>query len=128
MKIKTIQTEKAPTPAGHYSQAVVYNGLVFVAGQLAIDPQTGEKKLGSIEEQTEQALKNVGEILKAAGSDLSLVLKMTVFVTDIGLWGRVNEVYSRVMGEHRPARAVIPIRELHHGFLIEIEAIAATEE
>ena len=128
MKIRTIQTEKAPTPAGHYSQAVVYNGLVFVAGQLAIDPQTGERKLGSIEEQTEQALKNVSEILKAAGSDMKLVLKMTVFVADIGLWERVNEVYSRVMGEHRPARAVIPTRELHHGFLIEIDAIAATDE
>jgi 2-iminobutanoate/2-iminopropanoate deaminase len=128
MKIRTIQTEKAPIPAGHYSQAIVYNGLVFVAGQLAIDPQTGERKLGSIEEQTEQALKNVSEILKAAGSDLKLVLKMTVFVTDIGLWERVNEVYSRVMGEHRPARAVIPTRDLHHGFLIEIDAIAATDE
>jgi len=128
MKIRTIQTEKAPIPAGHYSQAVVYNGLVFVAGQLAIDPQTGERKLGSIEEQTEQALKNISEILKAAGSDLKLVLKMTVFVTDIGLWERVNEVYSRVMGDHRPARAVIPTRDLHHGFLIEIEAIAATAE
>jgi len=128
MRISTIQTEKAPTPAGHYSQAVVYNGLVFVAGQLAIDSQTGEKKLGSIEEQTEQALKNVSEILKAAGSELNLVLKMTVFVTDIELWERVNEVYSRVMGEHRPARAVIPTRDLHHGFLIEIDAIAATAE
>ena len=59
---------------------------------------------------------------------MNLVLKMTVFVTDIGLWERVNEVYSRVMGEHRPARAVIPSRDLHHGFLIEIDAIAATEE
>lgn len=128
MKIRTIQTEKAPIPAGHYSQAVVHNGLVFVAGQVAIDPQTGERKLGSIEEQTEQVLKNVGEILKAAGSDMNLVLKMTVFVTDIGLWERVNEVYSRVMGEHRPARAVIPSRDLHHGFLIEIDAIAATND
>ncbi len=128
MKIRTIQTEKAPIPAGHYSQAVVYNGLVFVAGQLAIDPQTGERKLGSIEEQTEQVLKNVSEILKAAGSDMKLVLKMTVFVADIGLWERVNEVYSRVMGEHRPARAVIPTKELHHGFLIEIDAIAATDD
>jgi 2-iminobutanoate/2-iminopropanoate deaminase len=128
MIIRTIQTENAPIPAGHYSQAVVYNGLVFVAGQLAIDPHTGQRKLGSIEEQTEQALKNVSEILKAAGSDMKLVLKMTLFVTDIGLWERVNEVYSRVLGEHRPARAVIPSRDLHHGFLIEIDAIAATDE
>jgi 2-iminobutanoate/2-iminopropanoate deaminase len=125
MEITTIHTQNAPTPAGHYSQAVVYNGLVFVAGQLAIDPQTGEKKLGSIEEQAEQVLKNVGEILKAAGSDLSRVLKMTVYISDISLWGAVNEVYARMMGEHRPARAVIPTRELHHGFLIEIDAVAA---
>jgi 2-iminobutanoate/2-iminopropanoate deaminase len=126
MEITTVRTQDAPTPGGHYSQAVVYNGLVFVAGQLSIDPLTGEKKLGSIEEQTEQALKNVGAILKAAGSDLSRVLKMTVYVSDIDLWGRVNEVYARVLGEHRPARAVIPTKELHYGFLIEIEAVAAT--
>ncbi|CAN5659869.1 MAG: RidA family protein [Pyrinomonadaceae bacterium] len=128
MKIRTINTEKAPNPAGHYSQAVVYNGLVFVAGQLAIDPQSGERKLGSIEEQTEQVLKNVEEVLKAAGSDMTLVLKMTVFIADISLWERVNDAYSRVMGEHRPARAVIPTKDLHHGFLIEIDAIAATDD
>ena len=126
MEITTVHTQNAPTPAGHYSQAVVHNGLVFVAGQLAIDPRTGERRLGSIEEQTEQALKNVGEILKAAGSDLSRVLKMTVYISDIELWGRVNEVYARVLGEHRPARAVIPTKELHYGFLIEIDAVAAT--
>jgi 2-iminobutanoate/2-iminopropanoate deaminase len=126
MEIKTISTQNAPTPAGHYSQAVVYNGLIFVAGQLAIDARTGEKKLGSIEEQTEQVLKNVSEILRAADSDLSRVLKMTVYISDISLWDRVNAVYARAMGEHRPARAVIPTRDLHHGFLIEVEAIAAT--
>ena len=126
MEITTVNTKDAPPPAGHYSQAVVYHGLVFVAGQLATDPQTGEKRLGSIEEQTEQALKNVGEILKAAGSELSRVLKMTVYISDIELWGRVNEVYARVLGEHRPARAVIPTKELHYGFLIEIDAVAAT--
>ncbi|HEY0171907.1 MAG TPA: Rid family detoxifying hydrolase [Pyrinomonadaceae bacterium] len=125
MEIKTVNTRNAPSPGGHYSQAVVYNGLVFVSGQLSIDPRTGEKKLGSIEEQTEQVLKNVGEILKAAGSDMSRVLKMTVYVSDIGLWEAVNEVYARVLGEHRPARAVIPTGELHYGFLIEIDAVAA---
>lgn len=128
MDIELIHTSNAPSPAGHYSQAVVYNGLVYVAGQLSIDPQTGEKKLGSIEEQTEQTLNNVGEILRAAGSDLSRVLKMTVYISDINLWGAVNEVYARIMGAHRPARAVIPTRELHHGFLIEIDAIAATRD
>ena len=84
--------------------------------------------MGSIEEQTEQALTNVSEILKASGSDLSLVLKMTVYVSDLGLWQRVNAVYARVMGDHRPARAVIPTKELHYGFLVEIDAIAATRD
>ena len=128
MDIKRIQTPNAPTPAGHYSQATVYNGLVFVAGQLSIDPATGERKLGSIEEQTEQALNNVHAILQAAGSDWSSVLKMNISVADINLWDAVNKVYARVLGEHRPARAVIPTGPLHHGFLIEIEAIAVTEQ
>lgn len=120
-----ILTPDAPQPAGHYSQAVVHNGLVFVAGQLAIEPHTGERKTGSIEEQTEQALKNVAAILQAAGSDLTKVLKTTVYISDIELWGQVNAVYAQFFGEHRPARAVIPVGNLHHGFLIEIEAIAA---
>jgi 2-iminobutanoate/2-iminopropanoate deaminase len=126
MEIKPVLTSKAPAPAGHYSQAVVFNGLVFVAGQLAIDPHTGERLTGPIEEQTEQCLKNIGEILRAAGSDLSRVLKMTVYISDIELWGAVNAVYARMMGDHRPARAVVPVKELHYGFKIEIEAIAAT--
>jgi 2-iminobutanoate/2-iminopropanoate deaminase len=128
MEIKPIQTANAPNPAGHYSQAIAYGGLVFVAGQLSIDPESGEKKLGSIEEQTEQVLKNIGAILRAANSDLSRVLKMTVYVSDISLWGAVNTVYARIMGEHRPARAVVPVKELHHGFLVEIDAIAATND
>jgi len=126
MEIKRIETKDAPAAGGHYSQAVVHNGLVFVSGQLAIDPKTGERKLGSIEEQTEQVLKNVESILKAANSDFSRVLKMTVYVADIELWSAVNEVYARVLGEHRPARAVIPTGKLHYGFLIEIDAVAAT--
>ena len=128
MDIAPVSTPNAPTPAGHYSQAIKHNGLVFVSGQLSIDPQTGEKKLGSIEEQTEQVLRNIEAILKAADSDLSKVLKMTVYVADIELWGGVNTVYARVMGENRPARAIVPTGALHYGFLIEIEAIAATSD
>jgi 2-iminobutanoate/2-iminopropanoate deaminase len=128
MEINLVNTPNAPAPGGHYSQAVVCNGLVFVSGQLSIDPQTGEKKLGPIEQQTEQVLRNVSEILKAANSDLSRVLKMTVYVSDIDLGSAVNQVFARVMGEHRPARAVIPTRDLHYGFLIEIDAIAAAYE
>ena len=122
--IVEISTPNAPRPAGHYSQAIVHGNTVYVSGQLAIDPQTGEKRLGSIEEQTEQALKNVAEILKAANSDISQVLKTTVYVSDIALWERVNAVYAKFFGEHRPARAVVPTRNLHYGFQIEIEAIA----
>jgi 2-iminobutanoate/2-iminopropanoate deaminase len=126
MEIRPILTPEAPAPGGHYSQAVVYNGFVFVAGQLAIDPKTGERLTGSIEEQTEQCLKNIDAILQAAGSGLSRVLKMTIYISDIELWGAVNSVYARVMAEHRPARAVVPVKDLHHGFKIEIESIAAT--
>lgn len=127
MEIRNINTSNAPTASGHYSQAVVYDGLVFVSGQLSVDPRTGERKLGTIEEQTEQALRNVSSILEAAGSSLSRVLKVTVYVADINLWGAVNEVYARVFGEHRPARAVVPTGALHYGFLVEIEAIAAAD-
>jgi 2-iminobutanoate/2-iminopropanoate deaminase len=128
MQIKTVTTADAPTPAGHYSQGVIYNDLVFVSGQLSIDPQTGDKRFGPVEDQTELALRNVEAILKAANSDLSRVLKVTIFITDIDLWGAVNSVYARVFGEHKPARAIIPCGPLHHGFLIEIEAIAAQNE
>ena len=124
-EIKKILTPNAPAPGGHYSQAIVHNGLVYVAGQLPIDARTGEKQLGSIEAQTETVLKNISEILRAADSDLSRVLKMTIYVADIALWAQVNTIYARVMGEHRPARAVVPVKELHYGFLIEVEAIAA---
>lgn len=127
MGIKRINTPNAPQPAGHYSQATVNNGLVFVAGQLSIDPKTGEKKLGSIEEQTEQALSNVHAILQAAGSDWERVLKMNISIADIELWEAFNKTYARVLGENRPARAVIPCGKLHHGFLIEIEAIAVSD-
>lgn len=122
-----VSTQNAPKPAGHYSQAIIHNNIVYVSGQLPIDPRTGEKRLGSIEEQTEQALKNVSEILKAAGCNLNRVIKTTVYVSDIKLWGRVNAVYSNFFGDHRPARAVVPTRDLHFGFQIEIEAIAAVE-
>lgn len=127
-EIRRIQTPGAPTPAGHYSQATVHGGLVYVAGQLAIDPVTGERKLGSIEEQAERTLLNVQAVLEAAGSDWSRVLKVTVYVADISLWGAVNTVYARILGPHRPARAIVPTKELHHGFLVEVDAIAATRD
>lgn len=125
MDIRQVTTTEAPAPAGHYSQAVVYGGLVYVSGQLPIDPRTGEIQVGTIEEQTEQVLRNVGAVLRAAGSGLDRVLSMTVYVSDVELWPAVNAVYARVMGEHRPARAVVPVGKLHHGFQIEVETVAA---
>lgn len=120
-----IETEAAPRPAGHYSQAVVHNGTVYVSGQLPIDPRTGERRLDSIEAQARQALANVSAVLDAAGARLADVLKVTVYISDIGLWDRVNRVYAEFFGDHRPARCVVPTRELHFGFQIEIEAVAA---
>ncbi|MEL7123355.1 MAG: RidA family protein [Bacteroidota bacterium] len=122
-----ISTDQASQPGGHYSQATVYNGLVFVSGQLPITPD-GEKVLGSIEEQTRLVLDNVKAILEAADSGLDHVLKSTVYVSDVSNWGKVNEVYTEYFGAHRPARAVVPTGPLHYGFLIEMEVVAAQKE
>jgi 2-iminobutanoate/2-iminopropanoate deaminase len=124
-RIERVETRTAPIPAGHYSQALIHEGIIYVAGQLPIDPATGVRQLGSIEAQTEQVLRNLAAIVEAAGSDLSRVLRTTVYVADITLWERVNAVYQQVFGSHRPARTVVPVPTLHHGFLIEIDAIAA---
>lgn len=123
--MKTISTPQAPKPAGHYSQAVVCGGVVYVAGQLGTDPTAPGAPPGDAGAQTRQALMNVRAILETAGSALAHVLQMTIYVTDIALWGEVNEAYAAVMGEHRPARAIVPIGPLRGGFVVEIQAIAA---
>ena len=123
--MKKILTAKAPPPAGHYSQAVEMNDLIFVSGQLPINPVSGEKHIGAVEEQTELSIKNLEQILLDSGSDLNHVIKTTVYISNINLWDRVNTVYARLFGSHKPARSVVPTRELHFGFQIEIEAVAA---
>src|SRR6056297_961227 len=120
-----IKTQAAPKPAGHYAQAVTHMGLVFVSGQLPVDPHKGPGAVGSIEDQTTQVLSNLEAVLTAAGCRKQDVLKTTVYIADISLWDRVNEVYAQFFGSHRPARAVVPSRELHFGYQVEIEAIAA---
>jgi 2-iminobutanoate/2-iminopropanoate deaminase len=125
--VKVIFTENAPRPAGHYSQAIAHGDTIYLSGQLPVEPKSGEKKTGPIEEQAEQVLKNMAEILQAAGSDLNHVLKVTVYIADISLWERLNAVYARFFGEHWPARAVVPTPNLHFGFLVEIDAIAAAK-
>jgi len=126
--MKQISTAKAPKPAGHYSQAIVHNGMVYVSGQLPINPESSEKNVGSIEEQTLQVLENVKQILIAGNSDISQIVKVTIYVSDISLWTRVNEVYSHFFGDHKPARVVVPTKELHYGYQIEVDAIAAVME
>lgn len=122
--MKTIQPENQPQPKGHYSPGIEHHGIIYVSGQLPMDLETRVPFTGSIEEQTELALRNVEAVLLAAGSRLNRVLQMTIYVSDMELWGRVNETYARVMGDHRPARAIVPVKELHFGTLIEIQAIA----
>lgn len=127
MNLRRIQPTNLPAPTGHYSPAVEFGGLVFVSGQLPSNPATGEMETGSIEVQTELALRNVENILLAAGSDLEHVLQMTIYISDMDLWDQVNAVYQRILGEHRPARAIVPVKTLHFGTQIEIQAIAAVK-
>lgn len=123
--MKKIQPENQPQPKGHYSPGVEHNGLVYVSGQLPMTLDTREPFTGSIEEQTELALRNVEAVLHAAGSDLQNVVQFTIYVSDMELWGAVNATYARVLGDHRPARAIVPVKDLHFGTKIEIQAIAA---
>ncbi len=123
--MKVITTDLAPSPAGHYAQAVHHGGLLWVSGQLPINPATGAQVHGSIEDQTTTVLRNLEQIVLAGGSRRDQVLRATVYVTDIALWPRVNAVYAAFFGDHRPARTVVPVPALHHGFLIEIDAVAA---
>nr|AIA13462.1 Endoribonuclease L-PSP [uncultured bacterium] len=120
-----IKLPDTPEPKGHYSSAVVHNGLIFVSGQLPRDAVSGEVETGAIEAQTELALRNVEAILHAANSDLNHVLQFTIYVSDMELWDAVNAVYARILGEHKPARAIVPVKDLHFDTKIEIQAIAA---
>jgi 2-iminobutanoate/2-iminopropanoate deaminase len=122
--MRIVQPADQPTPKGHYSPGIEHHGIIYVSGQLPMDLVTREPFAGDIETQTELALRNVEHVLKAAGSSLDRVVQMTIYVSDMELWGKVNEVYARVMGDHRPARAMIPVKELHFGTQIEIQAIA----
>ena len=119
-----IQTERAPQAIGPYSQAVKVNGLIFASGQIPTDPQTGQFVAGGIAEQTEQVLTNLAAVLEAAGSDLSRVVKTTVFLIDMNEFGAMNEVYGRFFKEAPPARATVEAARLPRDARVEIEAIA----
>ncbi len=119
-----LQPADQAKPKGHYSPGIEHNGFIFVSGQLPMTLDTREPITGSIEEQTELALRNVEAVLKEAGCGLADVVQFTIYVSDMELWGAVNETYARVLGDHRPARAMIPVKDLHFDTKIEIQAIA----
>ncbi len=121
---KIISTDKAPKAIGPYSQAVEANGILFISGQVPIDPATGKLIEGGIKEQTEQALKNIGAILEAAGLNFSHVVKSTCLLSDMENFAAMNEVYSRFYITEMPARAAYGVVKLPLGALIEIETIA----
>lgn len=124
--MRAIHTKDAAPAGGHYAQAIVHGGLVYISGQLPITP-SGEHVTGEIEAQTHRVIDNVQAIAEASGSSLAKLVKVTVYISDMSLWGRVNAVYAERFGDARPARAVVPTRELHYGFAIEMEAIGVIE-
>jgi 2-iminobutanoate/2-iminopropanoate deaminase len=125
MPIETVSTPGAPRAIGPYSQAIRAGEFLFTAGQVGFDPASGELVDGGIAEQTVRVLANIRAILEAAGSDLSKVVKTTVFLVDMADFGPMNEVYARVFGDHRPARSTVAVAALPRGARVEIEATAA---
>lgn len=123
-RLTSVHTDAAPKAIGPYSQAMVGAGLIFVSGQIPIDPHTGEMVAGSFADRVERVLANVDAILAGAGSGRDRVAKVTVFITDMARFSELNEIYARFFGEHRPARAVIQVAALPRNTDVEIEAVA----
>jgi 2-iminobutanoate/2-iminopropanoate deaminase len=125
---KVVRTDKAPAPfqGAPYSQGIVHGDLVFVSGQLGIDPEGGHVVEGGISEQTERVMQNLAAILEEAGSSLANVVKATIFLADLGDFQAMNEVYGGHMGESPPARATFQVAALPSGALVEIDVIAHT--
>ena len=128
MTIGFVSTPDAPKAIGPYSQAVTHGDLIFSAGQIALDPATMEISAEGITEQTEQVLSNLAAVLKAAGSDLTRVLKTTVFLQSMSDFAAMNEVYARRFGAHRPARSTVAAAGLPRNVLVEIEVVAVRGE
>ena len=124
MTIKTINTENAPAAIGPYSQAVVAGNMLFVSGQIPLDPQSGETVSGGISAQTKQVLDNLKAVVEAAGSDMANVAKVTIFLTDMQQFAVVNEIYGTYFSAPYPARACVQVSELPKGVEIEMDAIA----
>ena len=125
MPIKTTHSDKAPAAIGPYSQAVIANGFLFTAGQVALDPASMQVVEGDVVAQTEQVLRNLDAVLASAGATWADVVKTTVYLTDMRDFPRMNEVYARAMGDARPARSTVQVSGLPRGVLVEIDLIAA---
>ncbi len=121
----TISTDKAPAAVGPYSQAVRAGDLLFCSGQVGLDPKTGKLVGSDIKEQTRQVIQNIREVLRAAGLELSAVVKTTIFLADMDDFSIINEIYGEQFGKHRPARSTVQVAGLPLKALIEIECIAA---
>ena len=126
MKKKVIQTEKAPKAIGPYSQAIRTDAFIFTAGQIGLDPTTGELISGAVEEQTRQALSNLRNVIEAAGSNMDNVVKTTVFLKDMADFPKMNAIYAEFFGENPPARSTIAVAALPKGGLVEVEAVVLT--
>ena len=124
MSTRIVHTDKAPAAIGPYSQAVVANGFLFTAGQIALDPASGQVIDGDVVAQTERVLTNLKAVLEAGGATLDDVVKTTVFLSDMADFPRMNEVYARAFGKSRPARSTIQAAGLPRGVMVEIEAVA----
>ena len=122
--MEAIHTEKAPKAIGPYSQAIKVGNMLFASGQIPVDPATGEFAEGGIKGQTRQSLTNVQAILKEAGTDLSKVVKTTVFLSDMGNFAAMNEVYAEFFQQPYPARSAVAVKDLPKGALVEIECVA----
>lgn len=125
--MKIVATEKAPKALGPYSQGYVHNGLLYTAGQIAINPEVNDVEATTIEAQTEQVCKNLGEVLKEAGTSFDKVLKTTCFLADMSDFAAFNEVYGKYFTS-KPARSCVAVKTLPKGVLCEVELIAAVEE
>ena len=123
-RLHVVHTENAPAAIGPYSQAVVANGVLYTAGQIALDPATMQVVEGDVVAQAEQVMRNLGAVLAAAGAQWSSVVKTTIFLADMGDFQRVNEVYARHLGDARPARSTVAVAGLPRNVRVEIEAVA----
>ena len=122
--LRYIFTDRAPKPAGHYSQAVVAGRHIYISGQLPIRPDRTPLADSSFEAQAAQAIENMLEILAAAGGRPESLARVTAYIVGVEYWPRFNAVYAAMLANARPARTVVPVPELHHGFLVEIDAVA----